>query len=239
MSLFDAIGEFFGSGGVVAPIAALGGAYLSSRANKDAAEEARKGAEANAAAIREGNRLAQSRYEEQRALSTPAVAYLQRVMAADPSVLTPEQQRGMADYDRTAAARLAASGLRGAGRAGVAAVNEGRAGYMADLYGQNQRRSDAAAQRLSGGYFDANDNQAAIDRDTGRATGEAARSGGYLDANATTANAGQWGSAMGAIANLFAKENKERQSQYGQGGAGRYRGMATFAGGDPAALQFA
>lgn len=241
MSLFDAIGSFFGGSGgsVLGAAATLGGALLSSEANKDAAREARKGLDAQTAAVREANAQAQSRYEDQRRLSEPAVAYLQRVMAQNPSVLTPEQQRGLADYSRGAQARLAASGLRGAGRAGVASVNEGTAGYLANAYGQNQRRSDAAAQRLSGGYFDANDNQAMLDRSTGMTAGQAARDAGFIGANQTTANAGQWGTAMGAIANLFAKENKERQSQYPTQPTRQYAGFANFSGGDPAAMQLA
>jgi hypothetical protein len=241
MSLFDAIGSFFGGGrNVLGAGAILGGAALSSNANKKAAKEARAGSEANAEAIREGNRLAQARYEDQRRISEPAINYLQRVMAQDPNALTPEQQRGFADYQRGAQARLAASGLRGAGRAGVASVNEGAAGYMADAYGTNQRRSDTAAQRLAGGYFDANDASASLDRDTARAGGMASRDAGYLGANAGTANAAQWGTAMGALANLFAKESKERAPQYTQqkppyGNAN----LANFSGGDPAALNLA
>lgn len=242
MSLFDAITSFFtdNAGSVIGAGAALGGALLGSDANKDAAEQARKGAEAQAAAIRQGNQLAQARYEDQRRLSEPAIAYLQRVMAQQPDQLTPDQQRGLDDYQRNANARLAASGLRGAGRAGVASVNEGRAGFMSDAYSQNQRRSDAAAQRLSGGYFDSNDNLASLDRDTARAGGTAAATGGYLGANATTANAGQWGSALGALANVFAKENKERASQYPQQTPyQRWGGLANFSGGDPAAMNLA
>jgi len=245
MSLFEAIGDFFGGSGgsVLGAAATLGGALLSSDANRDAAEEARKCLEAQAAAVRQGNQLAQERYAEQARLSAPAIAYLQKVVAQDPNVLTPEQQRGMADYQRGAQARLAASGLRGAGRAGVASVNEGAAGYLADAYGANQRRSDQAAQRLAGGYFDSNDNMASLDRSSAATAGAGARDAAYLGANATTANAGQWGSAMGAIANLFAKESKERQSQYPQQQQQtpqqRYGGYANFSGGDPAALQFA
>lgn len=236
MSLFDAIGSFFGGGGnVLGAAASLGGALLASEANKDAAEEARKGAEAQAAAIREGNLAAQARYEQRRTDSAPAMDYLRTLVAMDPSQLTPSQRRGMEDYQRGAQARLAASGLRGAGRAGVASINEGAAGYLARAYDDNQRRADSAARALASDYGEADTAMSNIDRDSGRAAGNAAAQGGYINANAGTANAQQWGTALGAIANLVAKENKERSSQYKP--EDRYRGFATFSGGDPEAMR--
>ena len=218
MSLFDAIGGFFADNAdkIIPAVAQLGGAALAADANRSAAEEARAAAEAQAAAIREGNRLAQARYEQRRAESEPAMAYLRQVMATDPSTLTPQQQRNFDDYMRGAGARLAASGLRGAGRAGVASVNEGAAQFKANAFGQNQARSDSAARTLASDFQSVDNNLAGLDRDTARATGDAAMRGGIYGANAGTANAGQWGSAIGALSTIFARDNKERESQYPQ-----------------------
>lgn len=74
--------------------------------------------------------------------------YQASVMGTDPSQWTPSQQRLIDEYKRDSLARLAASGLRGAGRAGVAAVNEGDAALRARLYDQNIARADAAANTL-------------------------------------------------------------------------------------------
>ncbi len=84
-----------------------------------------------------------------------ALSYLNQAMNTDPSRLTPSQQLALENYRRDAIARLAKSGLRGAGRAGVAAVNQGDATLNAQFYDQNQRRSDAAAQTLNSQGFGA------------------------------------------------------------------------------------
>lgn len=81
--------------------------------------------------------------------------YTAAAMASDPSVMTPAQTRELEQYHRDALARLAASGLRGAGRGGVAAVNEGDAALRAGFYGQNQSRADAAANTLGQRGFQA------------------------------------------------------------------------------------
>lgn len=78
-----------------------------------------------------------------------AMEYLLQVMATNPEQLTPSQLRMVEDYRRNAIARVAASGLRGSGRGGIAAVNEGDAALAADLYDINQRRADSAATALS------------------------------------------------------------------------------------------
>ena len=73
-----------------------------------------------------------------------ALGELQRIIGMNPEEMTPSQLRLLEQYTDDAAATLAASNLRGAGRAGVAAVNEGRAELYAQLYDQNQGRQDAA-----------------------------------------------------------------------------------------------
>lgn len=96
-----------------------------------------------------------------------ATDYLMRVMGLDPSQLTPDQARVMQDYSRDLMAGLAASGLRGAGRAGVAAMNEGRADLGAKLYAINQERADSAAKALSGQGFQASNTISGNDYRTG------------------------------------------------------------------------
>lgn len=78
-----------------------------------------------------------------------ALQQLQQTMATDPGKWTPAQARMFDEYRRNASANLAASGLRGAGRAGIAAINEGEAELAARLYAQNQQRADAATGTLA------------------------------------------------------------------------------------------
>lgn len=84
-----------------------------------------------------------------------AMDYLMQVMSLDPSMLTPDQQKLMEDFSRDLMAGLSASGLRGAGRAGIATVNEGRADLGAKLFAQNQERADRAAQAIADKGFNA------------------------------------------------------------------------------------
>lgn len=80
---------------------------------------------------------------------TPALDHLNSLMNADPSKLDPMQARMREKFLRDSSARLAASGLRGAGRAGVAAVNEGDAELMAQMYVENRDRAAGAASELA------------------------------------------------------------------------------------------
>jgi hypothetical protein len=78
-----------------------------------------------------------------------AMEYLMQVMASNPEALTASQRDMLEGYQRDAIARVAASGLRGSGRAGIAAVNSGDADMRAQLYDINQRRADDAAQAMA------------------------------------------------------------------------------------------
>ncbi|KAA5605421.1 hypothetical protein F1188_10995 [Roseospira marina] len=77
-----------------------------------------------------------------------ALAQLRAVALSDPGALTPSQQRLVEDTRADMRARLAASGLRGAGRAGVATFNDGDAALAARLHDQNQDRIDRATETL-------------------------------------------------------------------------------------------
>lgn len=87
-----------------------------------------------------------------------ALGVLRGILASNPNELTPEQRYLVQDYLREAQANLAASGLRGAGRAGVAAINDGLGRTRAQLFKQNQDRRDAAAIALNNQGYSANTN---------------------------------------------------------------------------------
>lgn len=89
-----------------------------------------------------------------------ALQYISSILGMNPEEMTPSQKRMYDDYRRSAFANLAASGLRGAGRGGVAAVNEGEAELMARIYDQNQSRKDAAGMALMNQGYSASGNVA-------------------------------------------------------------------------------
>ena len=161
-----------------------------------------------------------------------ALNNLQGVVSADPNQLTPSQQLAMKDYREGAASRLAASGLRGAGRAGVAAVNEGDAKLRAQMYDTNQRRGDAATTELARyGYNAAGSqatalnnffsNNATLSATNAQLTGNTAMDKAKADAaaqgaagsalvGAQQANGQAWGETLGGLGSVIASELKDR-----------------------------
>lgn len=78
-----------------------------------------------------------------------ALQYLTSILGQNPNEYTPSQQNLIRDTRDDFQANLAASGLRGAGRAGVAVMNEGMGDLKARLFDQNQGRMDEAARVLN------------------------------------------------------------------------------------------
>jgi hypothetical protein len=179
------------------------------------------------------------RYQGQESLYRPYVqagnqglAGIQAVAAQDPNQFTPEQQRGLDAYRRGAGARLAASGLRGAGRAGVAAVNEGDAAFRAKNFTENQRRSDAANSDLMRyGYQGTGQTATALNNlysnnatlsatdaqligntamDKAKTDAAAESTGGAALVAAQQANGAGWGSTLGSLGSVIASEMKDR-----------------------------
>jgi hypothetical protein len=75
--------------------------------------------------------------------------YLSNILATDPSQLTPSQLVAYEDAKRQALQTLAASGLRGSGRAGVYAVSNALGNQRAQMEQANRERMDSAAKTLS------------------------------------------------------------------------------------------
>lgn len=78
-----------------------------------------------------------------------ALGYFMNILGLDPNQLTAEQQITFNDTTRDLLQNLAASGLRGAGRAGVAAVGDAQGRLRANLTAQNLARRDDAARLLA------------------------------------------------------------------------------------------
>lgn len=205
----DAIGDISGD-----DIAQIAGTVVSSKisadANRDAARRAEAGANAQAEAIREGNELAQDRFETLEERTAIGTRELQRLAASDPSQLTPAQLAQLEEAQRSTAIGLNASGLRGAGRATVAAFKDVEGDFRNRAVESNRTRKVDASNRLAGVNVNAIGQQAGIDRATGQAEGTAANRSGLFDAGATTANASLTGQAIGDITAIIAGEEKAK-----------------------------
>lgn len=175
--------------------------------------------------------LARRQYQDMQRTAQPGVQYLQHLTAEDPYLMTPNQQTAIQDASREADASLAASGLRGAGRATTEAIKQVQSDLRANFIDQNQRRSDAAASGLAGPYFSAGSGAASttaaganIPLRTGAVAADTYTDVGANNANATTANGLINGQMIGSIGSIFANDvnDRQRESRY----AGYREGVA-------------
>lgn len=202
---------------VISGVADIGGdvigAKLAGDANRDAAKTVARGYEAQANAIRQGNQLAQDRFNTIIEQGQPATDYLRTVVANDPYTLTPGQQTGRETVLRDARNRLASSGLRGAGRAGVAAINEADRGYYNHSVDRNMSRSDQAANLLSGRGTNAVMAGANADLNTGVRVAGTIPGAADAQAGADVANASLKGAVIGSLGSFIAQDAKDRSRE--------------------------
>ena len=212
--VFDTAVDFFGSdtgASVIEGVGALGGAAIQYAGNTAAAEIAKEGQEAQADAINKSAGLAQARFRELRDTTQPGV---DRLVATTngASSLTPQQQDSLDRLRSDVPGRLAASGLRGAGRASVDAFREIEGGFVNRALDTNARRADTAGGTLANANFGAVNNAANLDVGTGNRLSTIANNDNA--ANAGIANASLQGAALADISSFIADEAKGRKSKF-------------------------
>lgn len=186
------------------------GAYTQYNAQQDASQIMQQGYADQTSALLAGNEAAQARLAALGEQTAGATDYLRRVVAHDPYTLTPGQQTGLEDTRRQARNSLAYGGLRGAGRAGVAAFNEADRRYTDAAYASNQARADAAAGQLSGQGFGVTQQAAGFDIATGRGVAGGAVPAADDKASSNLANAALKGSVVGTLSSFIANDQKDR-----------------------------
>ncbi len=216
----NVVSNVFSSGGgaswlgtAVKAGAEIYGAYSQVQAQQDAAKQVQAGYDAQVAAIQAGNQQAQDTLGGIRADAQPATDYLRRVIAQDPYAMTPGQTSGHEDTLRDARNRVASGGLRGAGRAGAAVVNEASRRFTDRATSQNIARGDAAASQLSGQGYSAAGQAAGLQANTGINVGSAAVPRADVGATADVANAALKGSVIGTLSSFIANDQKERANE--------------------------
>lgn len=186
---------------------AIGGA-LDIWGNQKANDQANDARKASSKAQQKAMAEANARLQYLVDAGAPARSKLMQISAQNPYVLTPEQLIGREDNLRAARTNLAASGLRGAGRAGVGLINDSDRRYMAQAVAQNQQRGDSATSTLAGDQVHAVTGQAANSRSLGTALGTNEVAMGQNNAATTLGNAQVAGSTLGALASVIAGQNK-------------------------------
>lgn len=198
---------------IITPIA---GGLIQAGANQSAANRYAAGQTAAAQALADSNRAAIARLDAVRAETAPARERMIATLGTDPNTLTPSQMLGREDVLRSTTNQLAASGLRGSGRAGVRVLSEADRSFKANAVDQNLRRGDQAASQLAS--IGAGANQLAAQTDS--ASGARLAAVDQAKANdAANFEAGQGrvaGSTLGAVTSAIANSLKDegRQSRY-------------------------
>lgn len=243
MGFFDGLLSSLTGGDILKAGASIGGALLGANANSEAADDR---IAANQAALdarlaygREGRQemraaadrgLASIRAGTQKYADTTAPLRIERpVMLPQYRGLTTQQQIGLEDLQRNDAATLAATGMRGAGRAGVAAVMDRDRRYMADARAGNDRTNLAAKQQARGTADAATANLGQIYaqeggslanteiqvgnnigqslRSDGTAVGQTTANNGAIGSIAGQGNAEIYTSALNSLGGIFAQAN--------------------------------
>jgi hypothetical protein len=202
--------------------AQLAGTQAQIAASREARQEFREAADRGIAAIRAGT----GRYAETIApLLTPNPVGLPVRRG-----LTPGQEIARSDLQREGRATLAASGLRGAGRAGVGTILDADRRFVAAAADANDRDTRGEVRRAQGAADDARSGLARIyaqegsaiaNTETGtgarvgeslasdgRAASAAAANSGIMQGQAITANSQLWGDAIGALGSVIASASR-------------------------------
>jgi len=195
---------------VISAVAPIASAVISSNSNAAARDQYNQSQEAARAAQAAANAQAAARWAPALEAGDQARTQLRSISALDPNVMTASQRIQLDDAQRNTNARLASSGLRGAGRAQAAVVNDLNHRMGATFADQNQRRADAATNTLSGQGQVATGQVSTIDQNTGRADAASIREIGANDASYELAQGRNAGTAIGAIASQIASDAKDR-----------------------------
>lgn len=217
------------------------GAKTSSDTQNKATQQANQATAAATQAITQSNDAATKAYLESIAKATENAEALQG--EASPGLvatqdiigrgeeLTPYQIEGLNTARRTTLDALQGGSLRGSARATAETVKDVEGTMRNQYIQQNRNRSDTAAQNLSGQYFNAGNQIANLNTQSGRIASEGLTASGTALANSintqgqntatnTQNQAAIKGTAIGDIASLIADQyktsrQKEADSAYG------------------------
>lgn len=195
-------------GSIIEGAASLGGALLGSRASSDAAQTA---ADASEKAARIYAQQMEAAREEFRRAAQRGIAEL-RPMRGSADILTPSQEIARDDLRRGGIATLAASGLRGAGRAGVGQVLDADRRFLADAYDRNRARGDQARGAIANTEIGAGNQIGGTYGQQGAMAAQMAQNAGLYQAGSQLDQGQLWGGALGSIGSIIADEMRGRSA---------------------------
>lgn len=221
MSWFSGIAQAVGGnstlGSLISGAAIIGGAYLTSTANTNAAR-AYQSAQTDAAnRITSAANTANARNQEILNQSKGGLAALNTLASSNPKQLTSEQAARVNEIREGQNNFIAATGLKGAGRAATDAIRSREDSTVNSYIAANQRSKENAANRLAGIAAGTTQNMNATDVRAATAGSNAMTSGVAAAAQSDIANAESYGSALGALGSIINQDLK-RDSRYTSGG---------------------
>lgn len=209
-------------GDIIGAAVPIIGGIIGSKANKDAAGKAVK---ANKLAILAAQEAAARGVAAIREGAAGAEELLQPMIGGYRlNGLSASDQIGLDDMERQMTRRFAASGLRGAGAAGHAILEDQRRRFLAEASDRNLRRADAARSNL-----------ASIRANTGSAIGSTEvgagsqivpilQGQGYTQAALASDTGSMWGNVLGSVGAVLADAAKRRDQPGSYGGQEGYGG---------------
>ncbi|MRR49381.1 MAG: hypothetical protein EG825_00460 [Rhodocyclaceae bacterium] len=215
MGWFDGLFDNITGKDIVSGIGAWYGANQATKANNQALQAKQIANQQALALTQQGNREAQTRLEQVQKMGQPGVDALRTVVAQDPNKLTPQQQIVMDDNARNLNARLAKSGLRGAGRSIASVFSDVQNRTKAGMLEQNQNRSDRAASSLATPSINAQIQGANVANQGGATAANLATDMGEATGNAVTSNAAVEAQTIGNVLGSVLARDDSRKSRYG------------------------
>jgi hypothetical protein len=163
---------------------------------------------------REGMAASNARLEQVQQQGQPGITHLQNVVAQDPNQLSDAQKITRDDKARELNARLAKSGLRGAGRSVAAVFNDTMNRSDAAMKAENQGRSDRAATALAAPAISAQTAAAGNVNQGNQYAAGLVNQMGQSEGSAITSNAAVEAQTVGNILGSVLARDDSRASRY-------------------------
>ena len=188
--------------------ATIWGAKKAADATQQAANTAATAQTGATAAEQAGIKTATGTQKQLMTQASPGLVGIQRVIGAA-DTLTPAQLTALEDSRRTTLDALRGGSLRGSARATSATVRDVDGRMTEGFLDANRQRADQAASNLSGQYFNAGNNIANLNLQTGKTASAGLINTGDINAANAIGQGNISGTAIGDIGAVIADQLKQ------------------------------
>jgi len=196
--MWPLIGSAIGAG------SSLLGAFMGSKANAQAAQQAEQAYQTGIDQLTTTNNQVQGQLQAGAQQTAPGTSYLRGVVAA-PQDLTAAQKLALDDIRRNETNTIRTSALQGSGRTAAALLRDTENRFTLDALDKNRARADTAAGTLANENYGYNIGAANTAADFGKSIASLSTQKGLVPAQETLANGQLWGKALGDVGSAIAK----------------------------------